>query len=1237
MDRFFKLFALLAIIMLLVEGIPAATSSAIVPAVPAAAPLTILPATSPDSAARIPIRLANYTFDPLQEITPRLIPSGLLLQTSDSEQTGYYFVQFQGPVQQQWKEAVTAAGGQIMDYIPDFTFIVAMDEAARHTVEAMDVVRWVGAYHPIYRLEKSLLNATLLAQENQLVEVTIVVFKTLDVNTFAGRVQSLGGQILDTSQTHWEAKIHAHIPTNALNRIAALNGAKWIEPAPQWRLTNSEADNLMGVREVWDTHGLYGAGQVVAVCDTGLDQGSILPANLHDDFEDGSGNSRMIAIYDRAGDGANDVNSGHGTHVAGSVLGNGSRSGSAPASHTYPDAAYVGIAPEASLVFQAVENNANGYLTGIPVDLNNLFVQVIADNAYIHTNSWGAASSGSYNSYSEDVDQFIWDHPDFTILFSAGNEGRDGDSDGVVDSYSLDSPGTAKNCITVGASENSRASGGYNPGGACWTWGGTGGCWPPDYGTNPIRDDLLSDDPGGLAAFSSRGPVEDGRYKPDLVAPGTNIASTKSLSATAATGWGLLDPERMYMYMGGTSMATPLVAGAAALVRGYYVDRGITPSAALIKATLINGATDLYPGQYGTGSTIEIPTTRPTNVAGWGRVNVENALFPPLPHNRFYEDNTTGLQTGGVFTAIYTVTDPSDLLQATLVWSDYPGNPAANGGLVNDLDLSITGPDGTIHYPNNANPLGQSTDFDRANNVVGIDIATPSTGVYTVTVFGYNIPQGPQPFALVVSGGVVLNPRPVVSSISPNTGINTGIVQIADLTGSNFEQGATVKLTRSNHSDILADNVTVVSSTTITCTLDLSGVATGSWNVTVVNPDTQSGTLVDGFAVTGLPSAPVVTSITPDQGPGSAMVEITAIEGSNFLPGAAVKLSKPSQPDIVAHNVTVLNSSTITCTFDLRGAAAGYWNVVVTNSDEQSGTLSSGFYIIPPPTVASITPQVSSNNGTVHVTDLAGTDFQPTGTTTVTLEKSGQPDIVATNIDVVNTSKITCDFDLSGAEPGRWNVAVINPDGQTSILTNGFTIYNLNTLVYLPVIVNGYRIQDLLNGDFEEGPAHWTEYSSNGYDVILHESELPDVLSPRSGEWAVWLGGVDDEISFIQQQMRVPYGAPYLTYWHWIASEESCGFGFDTALVLVNDIAVAQYELCHDKNTNGWYKYIVDLHAYSEQSISLQIRAVTDGSLNSNLFVDDVAFQAGATSEQGSVIRADPSSAEPKPRQVRHK
>jgi hypothetical protein len=702
-------------------------------------------ATEPEPVADeegIFIHLAGGQFDPVSDAGLPDLATDMSLDTYPGDGSGYYLVQFDGPITEADKALLIKAGAEIFDYIPDFTFIAKMNSAIQATLGSTANVRWIGLYQPAFRVAPSLLQTYTATDRSETLELTVVVFAGEDVAQIAGQLEALGGTILDTTETEWNSKIKVQMNSNQIGAIARTPGVNWVEQAPEWQLSNNVAADIMDVRDVWNTHGLHGAGQTIAVSDTGLDQGSIVPASLHDDFEDGSGNSRVIQIFDRVGDGANDVNSGHGTHVAGSVLGNGARSGATPSTHTYPSSAYVGMAPEANLVFQAVERNFDGALAGIPLDLNTLFDQADAAGADLHTNSWGGAEYGRYTTQSQDVDEYIWAHKDFTILFSAGNEGVDvPSSDGVVNPDSIGSPATAKNSITVGASENNRSSGGRNPGGACSTYGG---CNPFDYPVNPIRDDRLSDNPDGMAAFSSRGPTNDGRVKPDIVAPGTNIASTRS-SVAASTGWGAINSY--YVYMGGTSMSTPLTAGAAALVRDFYQDnRGITPSAALIKATLINGATDMSPGQYGTGSAQEIPNPpRPNNVEGWGRVNLENSIFPTAPRTLSYDDEYYGLRTGGVVTYVYTTTTAGQSMRTTLVWSDYPGTPVADGGLVNDLDLSITTPGGTTLSPS-----------DRVNNVEGIDIASGASGVYTITVRGYNVPQGSQPYALVVSGAGAL-------------------------------------------------------------------------------------------------------------------------------------------------------------------------------------------------------------------------------------------------------------------------------------------------------------------------------------------------------------------------------------------------------------------------------------------------------------------------------------------------
>jgi hypothetical protein len=211
------------------------------------------------------------------------------------------------------------------------------------------------------------------------------------------------------------------------------------------------------------------------------------------------------------------------------------------------------------------------------------------------------------------------------------------------------------------------------------------------------------------------------------------------------SNWDAADEN--YIFMGGSSMATPLTAGAAALVRQYYVDtEGITPSAALIKATLINGATDM-PGQYAGFEIVDGP--RPNEAEGWGRVNVENAIFPAAPRVLKYVDEQYGLSTSWRRTLTFRNNSAAPLT-ATLVWTDYPSTPAAGVNLVNDLDVILTDPNSTTHYSN-----GLAT-YDRTNNVEVIGLSSPLAGEYTVTISGYNVPQGPQPFALVVSGDIDL-------------------------------------------------------------------------------------------------------------------------------------------------------------------------------------------------------------------------------------------------------------------------------------------------------------------------------------------------------------------------------------------------------------------------------------------------------------------------------------------------
>lgn len=717
----------------------------------------------PGNDAEMPaIRLRAATFNPATQS-----PGNAVAETPGGQQPDLYLVQFDGPVRTAWKDQVTATGAELFDYVPDYAFVARMTASQAEQVAALARVRWVGAYRPAYRLDPSLARGPDSAPAAaEPVEVRISVLPG-NMAAAVSAVQAAGGTILGSGETALGGTLRVAVAPAAVPDLARSSTVRWIEPAPRRRLLNDVArsTDIMDAERIWDLD-LFGAGQVVALADTGLDVG-----NMNDLSADFSG--RVLAVHLLGEDKESWSDSvGHGTHVAGSIAASGALSGSRPEAHAY-EGSLAGVAPEASLVVQAFDIDATtGEIFGLPDNLNALFQPAYDDGARVHSNSWGADDLDPENPYggypvdAREVDEFVWSHPDMTILFAAGNSGTDSlpesetlPGDGVIDPDSVTPPATAKNVITVGASESLRPPGSGGLSDAPWVLVSLLGGFLQDPPQNvfvqePISLDFLSDNPEGMAAFSSRGPTDDGRIKPDLVAPGTNIVSARSHDPAfdpLLGSWGPYEPNSDYVFNGGTSMATPLAAGSAVLTRQWYAGQGVTaPSAALIKATLLNGAEDLTPGQYGTGATQEM-SLRPNNVEGWGRVDLGRSLLTTAARRTWFDDYASGLETedqvmyaGEEFPLNVVSSTP---LEITVAWTDYPGSPAAAENLVNDLDLTVVGPGGQVWH-------GNGVDGDRVNNVETVDIQRPLRGAYRIVVTAHNVPQGPQPYALVVAGAV---------------------------------------------------------------------------------------------------------------------------------------------------------------------------------------------------------------------------------------------------------------------------------------------------------------------------------------------------------------------------------------------------------------------------------------------------------------------------------------------------
>lgn len=802
-----------------------------------------------------------------------LIPQPVGAEPAAAQPAGEtdYLVRFAGPTGARHRQDLASTGAEVLSFQSGFVFKVRMTEPEVAAVAAVAGVVEVAELAPAAKLHPAAVGAAERLWR-------VVMEQGGDTAALSG----VGGVRLLRTEGRL-ALVSAD--GAALERLALLLDVAWVEPFALNEKHNEFGAGVIIGGAAANASGYDGSTQIVAVADTGLGTG--VAATAHPDIPA----ARITAIHDWPGidepgcwvvdpDGAQDVDSGHGTHVAGSVLSDGDASGRG-----------TGTAPAASLVFQAVEDYADvtpdcgdtdGYgLYGIPLDITPLFQQAYDDGARVHSNSWGENVAGDYTANAATADEFIWNNPDLSITFSAGNSGTDDNFDGVVDDDSIGSPATAKNVITVGASENERTDGypcdvnltylDSETFTSCADRAGFNDIFPWfDFGffANPLADDPSAGNAEQMAAFSSRGPTDDGRIKPDVVAPGTWILSGYSdlfqeqydaapnpvNGAYQYDGFGapLTDD---YKYIMGTSMSNPIVAGAVAVVRDFYQKtEGHDASAALVKATLINSATDLLDENNDGVDDNDFPI--PNFHEGWGRVDLVGAT----DGTGFWHEGD-GLEIG--LADLYSVDVAAGTpLRMSLVWSDYPSTESALTNLVNDLDLVLTAPNGSI-YRGNVFSGGWTTTggaADRINNVENVYIQAPAAGEWTLTVTGFNVPQGPQPYALVIDGSVtgfeaVVTP-PTVALTAPAAGAEvSGTVTVTATT----EGGATSV-------QFFVDGVSIGTDSS----------AAGGWSVSWPTTSGPNGDLVVEAIATGgggLTASDEVAVVVNNLGPGGTFID----------------------------------------------------------------------------------------------------------------------------------------------------------------------------------------------------------------------------------------------------------------------------------------------------------------------------------------------------------------------------
>jgi hypothetical protein len=677
-------------------------------------------------------------------------------------------VKFAGPITARQDKALREASLRVYTYLPNYAYLVKMPAGwsqSKARLQKLGAV-WSGPYHPAYKISGNVasVQAGDLSLETKRHDYRIVmlqVFPDADVKEVVRQIHDDLGitGVVGYRQSERFARIRLLLtPTEITEHredLARLGEVFWMDIEPRRSLLNDTTvwvgqSGLSGGQTTpIFSQGIYGEGQTVAILDTGIDADmcyfrdtarGLPPTNACNSGTVTDPSQRKVIAVDFlwSSECAGGISStewdthDHGSHVAGTVAGDNF------ANLLLHDTAD-GMAPGAKLVMQdaGIQTDNCGDLPGIGcpvVDLNPIFQQTYTQGARIHSNSWGdnenAAVQNNYSAGSQDVDEFMWNHKDFLIFFAAGNSGPG--------TGSVGSPSTAKDGVSVGAT-------------------------------------LRGTSANSMASFSSCGPTTDGRIKPDITVPGSSIVSANNDINVTTNNCGTIS-------MSGTSMATPGAAGLTALIRQYYTDgwyptggkvstNGFTPSAALLKASLINSAVSM------TGA-----TAIPSNCQGWGRVLLDNALyFTGQTRKLWVLDDNTGFATGSTAeqTWNFSVNSTAEPLKATLTWTDYPSTPAASVNLVNDLDLTVTGPTGTV-WRGNVFASGQSTTggtSDRKNTVEQVLLNTPATGVYTVSVKAFNVPNGAQPFALVVTGDATQGgtpPPPPVTVFSDDFETSTG-------------------------------------------------------------------------------------------------------------------------------------------------------------------------------------------------------------------------------------------------------------------------------------------------------------------------------------------------------------------------------------------------------------------------------------------------------------------------------
>ncbi len=637
-----------------------------------------------------------------------------------------WLVHLTGPVRPEWLTRLRRLGANPVGYIAYQTLVCRPWRDAWATdFRNLEFVDWLGPYPTLAKLAPELLSpapgSSLFTPHSSL--FVLSVWPDEDPNSVAAAIAATGGEVVNVTNR----SVRFRLDASRVSELAKLEPVAWIQECSPARRFNSDVqwvmqigwrperpDELSGHR-IW-AHGIRGQNMVVGLFDSGI-------RTEHDMFIDpavpvtGPGlypeHRKLVAYKLYEGAAFGDAGNFHGSAVAGTLCGNDSIAGNA--------SKLDGIAPDCRLYFV---DNANAF--GVYVFDEDM--TALLDSVRLSTGlsapvrqvsgSFGTEESLSYYRLEESsLDEVCWNDKQFFIIWAAGNSGGP--------SYNVGHPSGAKNCLTVGACGNATQS-------------------------------------NTIWVKSSRGPCRDERIKPNLLAPGVDVATVDGRQ------------PHSYVAVSGTSISAPAASGALMLLRQYFAEGWYptgTPdsahritqlSSALMRALAIAAADSNVGTEY-----------PPNKEAGWGRLDVSTIMhFSDDSNGLDFLDEPIGVATGEDITFQFELSGRAPL-HVVLAWTDTAAVPGAAIAIVNDLDLELSGPDGTRYRGNqfyNGWSWVNAPNRDERNVEEVCLIPHPLTGRWTVRVIGRNVPAWPQPFAVAVRGGITGMVPGVAEQDSPRMG-----------------------------------------------------------------------------------------------------------------------------------------------------------------------------------------------------------------------------------------------------------------------------------------------------------------------------------------------------------------------------------------------------------------------------------------------------------------------------------